>query len=142
METSLLSEGILGLFEGWSFHLDWKGKEVIMPDGSRHWAWREGTGVLCYVPAEMLPDRHGKIIQEESGQEELELARLDYEINQLDQLEDLERKKREYNGQDEERGSYGAREANLDYEIEQLDLLYDMEMMVQGYGDKSGKLET
>ena len=142
METSLLSEGILGLFEGWSFHLDWKGKEVIMPDGSQHWAWREGTGVLCYVPAEMLPDRHGKIIQEEVEQEELELARLDYEIDQLDQLEDLERKKREYNGQDEERGSYGAREANLNYEIEQLDLLYDMEVMIQGYDDKSGKLET
>ena len=65
-----------------------------------------------------------------------------HQFDQLDQLEDLERKKREYNGQDEERGSYGAREADLNCEIEQLDLLYDMEMMVQGYGDKSGKLET
>ena len=72
----------------------------------------------------------------------MELARLDYEIDQLDQLEDLERKKREYNGQDEGRGSYGAREANLNYEIEQLDLLYAMEVMIQGYDDKSGKLET
>ena len=88
------------------------------------------------------PDRHGKIIQDEGEQEKLELARLDYEIDQLSQLEDLERKKREYNGQDEERGSYGAREANLNYKIEQLSQLYDMEMMIQGYDDRSGKLET
>ena len=90
----------------------------------------------------MLPDRHGKIIQDGGEQEKLELARLDYEIDQLDQLEDLERKKRGYNGQDEESGSYGAREANLNYEIEQLGQLYDIEMMIQGAEVKSGNIET
>jgi hypothetical protein len=37
METTLLSEGVLALFEKWEFHMDWKGKEVTMPDGNKHW---------------------------------------------------------------------------------------------------------
>ena len=36
METTLLSEGVLALFEKWEFHMDWKGKEVTMPDGNKH----------------------------------------------------------------------------------------------------------
>ena len=49
METSLLSKGVLALFEKWEFHMGRQGKEVTMPDGDKHWGWRGSTGVLFYV---------------------------------------------------------------------------------------------
>jgi hypothetical protein len=62
-----------------------------MPDGNKHWGWREGTGVLFYVPTELLPNRHENMNQL-MGPHAEELMQLDYEIDHLGQLQDTEQK--------------------------------------------------
>ena len=92
METTLLSEGILALFEKWEFHLNWEGKQVTMPDGSQHWAWRDGAGVLFYVPNELLPKIHGQSEPDDTGERgeamgvEGPVSELDFEIEQIDKM--------------------------------------------------------
>ena len=97
METTLLSEGVLALFEKWEFHMDWKGKEVTMPDGNKHWGWRESSGVLFYVPPELLPNRHEDVNQLK-GQYEQQMEQLDYEIDQIERMQEIEQRLKEENG--------------------------------------------
>ena len=56
--------------------MDWQGKEVTMPDGNKHWGWRENTGVLFYVPPELLPNRHDDMNQL-NGQYTQQMEQLD-----------------------------------------------------------------
>ena len=99
MKTTLLSEGVLALFEKWEFHMDWKGKEVTMPDGNKHWGWRESSGVLFYVPPELLPNRHEDANQL-NGQYEQQMEELDYEIDQIERMQEIEQRLKEENGSD------------------------------------------
>ena len=104
MEISLLSEGVLALFEKWEFHMDWQGKKVAMPNGEKHWGWRESIGVLFYVPPELLPNRHEDMNQL-NGQYAQQMEQLDYEIDQIQQMQEMEQKLNEKKIR-EESGSY------------------------------------
>jgi hypothetical protein len=87
--TSLISEGMLMLFENWDFHknleigftFSWPGLKKSMT------AWRQG--VLYYVPAEMIPYRECSTVCEVDIvlPNDIDQSELDYDILEADRAD-------------------------------------------------------